>query len=655
VDFLNISPTAKMNLKRTVASLAAVLLALMKARGYSTVDSLTFIKARFPASPNLHKAPIFQPVKKCTPSETLLMAANGPAERNTNKEITRENLLKDTKKLDDLCKNAYILAERQVAKSWGWLSKQVENQTKLPEDLVDFLARAALDDQSIAPNRGQKRQRPRTGPKAGGHSERLVVTPLGMQPFALEERCKKENKFSMIAKTAPTIPNATQKKSAKRTKLDECDWSEICDDDEFCMVFLGDQQRRGGGGGGPEAVSANIKYRGGLFRAPRSRPGALAPLGLTRGGGVPQPVNLPDLQIRPRAAASVAGVQNTLKKLRQKVQTTTKATATSIHAAMNDASYERTIEGSKDSTKIENGNDRTNNSSANVERPFTTATRKDPSPSPSPSPAAALPFKVKPTTTRGLPSTAKMFSSLVRNRSSCRAFKSDHIAPEVVRELAEVTIRAPTGFNAQPYKVIFVSDPEVRRAVGSCMLGGSNEARVISAPLTAVFLADKENLRDQDKVLNVWRAEGFPEPFLRLARTGLNVFSGGHGNRFLRWLAFTIKSIAFRLLSIVGMSLPQVFTAGVWCTKNTMIPASFYLLACQSHGLGTAPMEGFDARQLRKVLKIPKRYNIPLVVPTGYADTTSDFRKVSCSQRFELADMFYMDGFGQMNTNVLGQ
>ncbi|CAN0171505.1 unnamed protein product, partial [Hapterophycus canaliculatus] len=41
-------------------------------------------------------------------------------------------------------------------------------------------------------------------------------------------------------------------------------------------------------------------------------------------------------------------------------------------------------------------------------------------------------------------------------------------------------------------------------------------------------------------------------------------------------------------------------------------------LAATSCGLASCPMEGFDMRRMRKALRIPLRYSVPIVVSVGY-------------------------------------
>lgn len=55
------------------------------------------------------------------------------------------------------------------------------------------------------------------------------------------------------------------------------------------------------------------------------------------------------------------------------------------------------------------------------------------------------------------------------------------------------------------------------------------------------------------------------------------------------------------------------------------------LLAATSHGLASCPMEGFDMRRLRKELRIPLRYSVPIVVSIGYpSEAERNFKTLRC-------------------------
>ncbi|MEM7518675.1 MAG: nitroreductase family protein, partial [Planctomycetota bacterium] len=81
-----------------------------------------------------------------------------------------------------------------------------------------------------------------------------------------------------------------------------------------------------------------------------------------------------------------------------------------------------------------------------------------------------------------------------------------------------------------------------------------------------------------------------------------------------------------------------------WAVKSAMLAAQSYMFAAASHGLATAPMEGFDSNRLRLYLDVPPRYSIPLVVATGYPCPDDQNRPLS--PRFPPEDLFFRDSFG---------
>jgi len=108
------------------------------------------------------------------------------------------------------------------------------------------------------------------------------------------------------------------------------------------------------------------------------------------------------------------------------------------------------------------------------------------------------------------------FKKLVSARFSCKRFKSDPIAPHVVKALIDVTRRAPSSFNTQPYRIILVQDKEQRARLAACM-SGKNAPACLQAPLVAVFCADTEITRENHRLQNLLRSGGsVPGPYVNI-------------------------------------------------------------------------------------------------------------------------------------------
>lgn len=148
------------------------------------------------------------------------------------------------------------------------------------------------------------------------------------------------------------------------------------------------------------------------------------------------------------------------------------------------------------------------------------------------------------------------------------------------------------------------------------MLGRGNSLRILQAPVTAVFLADCDSSQVMHNVIELEHSQGKPVQYLRnLSMNPIN-FTGGGGSCKEGPVA-NIRSRLFNLgSSLVPLPIPNS-TEG-WAFKNTSLAAMTYMLAATGYGIGTHPMEGFDSKRVKKVLNIPDRYCVPLIIPTGY-------------------------------------
>lgn len=225
--------------------------------------------------------------------------------------------------------------------------------------------------------------------------------------------------------------------------------------------------------------------------------------------------------------------------------------------------------------------------------------------------------------------------------------------------------RAPTGFNAQPYRVILVHNYNQKMALSEYCLG-RNADRVRDSDCTAVFLSDErvgqdwarfknflvhnmdhgssqkiatqhsaqrtrrpltEDALNKMRILILLFSSGYPlpsvlaRPFSFCLRLGLAIAAlVGRtmrilGQKLSRSRSTVVKSIS-KVLSN-SLLLPTLSSSETWSQKNTMLVAMSYMMACTSRGLSTCPMEGFDAQGIRNALGIPRRFGIPLIVSTG--------------------------------------
>ncbi|EEY62759.1 uncharacterized protein PITG_22494 [Phytophthora infestans T30-4] len=64
------------------------------------------------------------------------------------------------------------------------------------------------------------------------------------------------------------------------------------------------------------------------------------------------------------------------------------------------------------------------------------------------------------TQARCISSAQKNLAAAIEERYACKAFLSTPVSDETLKEILKLTLRAPTGFNVQPYVCVLVHEPK---------------------------------------------------------------------------------------------------------------------------------------------------------------------------------------------------
>lgn len=234
----------------------------------------------------------------------------------------------------------------------------------------------------------------------------------------------------------------------------------------------------------------------------------------------------------------------------------------------------------------------------------------------------------------------------------------------LAKQALELACRAPTGFNVQPYKLLLVESPSAKQALAKYCIG-RNRDRVLDSDCSVVFLADRESMRTWKQYRTMLESNPSSKHKTKKSFRGwlklrglTGLFSSGLPLPKVIGgpISFGIR-LAMRVISWfvrARLVVPTLSSPECWSQKNTMLVAMTYMLGCSSRGLDTTPMEGFLSWGIRRSLKIPRRYTIPLVVSTGKAlhKKESDDAGMghgntaeTATPRFSIEDTIYVNGF----------
>ncbi|MBN3871256.1 nitroreductase family protein [Nostoc sp. JL33] len=181
--------------------------------------------------------------------------------------------------------------------------------------------------------------------------------------------------------------------------------------------------------------------------------------------------------------------------------------------------------------------------------------------------------------------------SAIAKRRAIKTFETDPIAPELLKQLVELTVAAPSSYNLQDWQIILVQDEAQKAALSAASF---NQQQIVQAPVTFVFGADP-NASEQN--------------FTPILEQGLETGAWNEGT-----------------INYFKTAVPQ-FQAGLgnkrreYAIKDAIIAATHLVLAAESLGLSTCFMNGWLEDKVKEVIGAGDNPDlaIAVLVPVGYA------------------------------------
>lgn len=181
--------------------------------------------------------------------------------------------------------------------------------------------------------------------------------------------------------------------------------------------------------------------------------------------------------------------------------------------------------------------------------------------------------------------------SAIAQRRSIKTFKNDPIAPELLKQLVELTVAAPSSFNMQSWRIILVQDEAQKAALAAAAW---NQKQIIEAPVTFVFAADPHaGEADLTPIFETALATGaWNEGTINYFKNAVPQFQAGLGDKRREY-----------------------------AIKDAIIAATHLVLAAESLGLSTCFMNGWIEDKVKEVIGAGDDSDlaIAVLVPVGYA------------------------------------
>ncbi|RDS85137.1 nitroreductase family protein [Dyella monticola] len=207
------------------------------------------------------------------------------------------------------------------------------------------------------------------------------------------------------------------------------------------------------------------------------------------------------------------------------------------------------------------------------------------------------------------------FCAINAHRRAVRDFDGGAVADEDMRAVLAEAQLAPSSNNLQPYQFHWIRAPHLR---AQCAAACHNQ-RAAAGAWALIVLAVSNALCA--RTLDGWVEQVEVCPELDEASRAYHRKQLKIQRLFGRIAGISLWTPLMALASWIDPVLMFVplGPSGMrhWATRNSLYAVQTLLLAIAAKGLDSCPMEGFSARKLARLLKLPRGTVIPVVIAVG--------------------------------------
>jgi nitroreductase len=212
---------------------------------------------------------------------------------------------------------------------------------------------------------------------------------------------------------------------------------------------------------------------------------------------------------------------------------------------------------------------------------------------------------------------------IINYRRSVRNYKTIPIDAEKVKHCIELSTFAPNSSNMQLWEFYHIVDPEILKKIAIACL---NQQAATTAQQMVIFVTRQDLFRKRAQAMMDLETQNVLKnsPAVKQEKR-IKTWKMYYGTimpilyvRFFGIIGFIRKFV----VNIVGLFRPIVYQVSendmrVVVHKTCALAAQTFMLAMANENYDTCPMEGFDSRKVKSILKLPYGAEINMVVSCG--------------------------------------
>jgi len=218
------------------------------------------------------------------------------------------------------------------------------------------------------------------------------------------------------------------------------------------------------------------------------------------------------------------------------------------------------------------------------------------------------------------------FEDIIHYRRSVRHYKDLAIDSEKVKHCLELAALSPNSSNMQLWEFYHITNPNmIKKLAVACL----NQQAAVTAQELVIFVTRQDLYRKRARKMtelesqNVLKNSPKEKQEKRIKKWELYY---GKVMPFLYSRFLGIFGIFRKLIvSLIGLFRPIFYQVSendmrVVVHKTCALAAQTFMLAMVNEGYDTCPMEGFDSRRVKRLLRLPLGAEINMIISCGIRD-----------------------------------
>ncbi len=204
----------------------------------------------------------------------------------------------------------------------------------------------------------------------------------------------------------------------------------------------------------------------------------------------------------------------------------------------------------------------------------------------------------------------------IEQRRAARSFRPDPLPLALLEEILRLGLRAPSGYNLQPWRFIIVKEKENKEKLKACAF---NQRQVGEAPVVLICCGDRRVAEPE-----------YVESVIQLGKKAGTVSDN-------------YADVMRQNIGALFQMHPCFESIEAWTNRHTMIAVAHLMIAAKSYGVDSSPMEGFVSDRVKEAFNIPPEVDVCCLLALGFA--AEPFK--GYGGRFGLDKVCYCENFGE--------